>query len=399
MPTYKYTALDAGGQQLKGAVDAKNEFEAAAMVKTTTGARVQKVTAAGLNLNIQLTDPKISEKALSLCCSQFAILLKAGLPLARTVAVVAEQCPDKVLKEIFLGVKEDVAGGLGLADSLQSRGPKLPIAFIETVRAGEASGTLETSFKKMETYFAKGYKLKAKVKSAMTYPIILMIVAVVVVAIVVQVALPAFLPMFEGRDLPGPTAVLMVVYNFMKKWWFIPVGVILLLAVAARAYARSPQGKRNLSAFAMRMPILGKVNTMNAASQFANTMATLLTSGLPMVRALEITAKVVTNMMTGRSIEGAVRAVIGGSRVGDALRANPYLPSLLLEMTAVGEESGSLEETLTTIGAFYDEEADAAVTAALSKLEPLITVVMGAVVGFILISLYLPMFTMYDGML
>lgn len=399
MPTYKYVALSRDGRELKGAVDAKNEFEAAEMVKSTTGGLVQRISAQGINLDIKLTEPKISEKYLSLCCSQFAILLKAGLPLARTVAIVAEQCQDKPLKEIFQGVQEDVGAGLGLAESLQNRGPKLPVAFVETVRAGEASGTLEASFKKMETYFAKGYKLKAKVKSAMTYPVILMLVAVVVVGIVVQVALPAFLPMFEGRDLPGPTALLLVMYNFMKQWWYIPLGVIILLAVAARTYARSPDGKARLSAFAMRMPILGKVNTMNAASQFANTMSTLLSSGLPMVRALQITASVITNMMTGRSIEEAVQGVVGGKRVGEALKANPYLPPLLLEMTAVGEESGSLEETLDTIGRYYDEEADAAVTAALAKLEPLITVVMGAVVGFILISLYLPMFTMYDGMM
>lgn len=399
MPTYTYVALARDGQELKGAVEARNEAEAAELVKSSTGGFVQKISARGIDLNIKITEPKISEKALSLCCSQFAILLKAGLPLARTVAIVAEQCQDKALKEIFTGTKEDVGAGMGLAESLRSRGPKLPIAFVETVRAGEASGTLEASFKKMETYFAKGYKLKAKVKSAMTYPVILMCVAVVVVAIVVQVALPAFLPMFEGRDLPGPTAVLLTIYNFMKEWWYIPVGVIVLLAFAARLYAKSPDGSANLSHFAMHMPVLGKVNTMNAASQFANTMSTLLSSGLPMVRALEITGKVITNMMTGRSIDRAVQAVMEGNRVGEALRANPYLPSLLLEMTAVGEESGSLEETLDTIGRYYDEEADAAVTAALAKLEPMITVVMGVVVGFILISLYLPMFTMFDGMI
>lgn len=398
MPTYKYVVLSQDGKELKGAVDAKNEFEAAEMVRSTTGGLVQRISAQGIDLNIKLTEPRISEKSLSLCCSQFAILLKAGLPLARTVAIVAEQCQDKPLKEIFQGVQEDVGAGQGLAESLQNRGPKLPVAFVETVRAGEASGTLEASFKKMETYFSKGYKLKAKVKSAMTYPVILMVVAVVVVGIVVQVALPAFLPMFVGRDLPAPTALLLAIYNFMTRWWFIPIGVIVLLAFAARFYAKSPDGKAKLSAFAMRMPVLGKVNTMNAASQFANTMSTLLSSGLPVVRALQITGTVITNMMTGRSIEDAVQGVISGKRVGEALKSNPYLPPLLLEMTAVGEESGSLEETLDTIGRYYDEEADAAVTAALSKLEPLITVVMGAVVGFILISLYLPMFTMYDGM-
>ena len=399
MPTYRYVALSPAGEELRGAVEAKNEFEAAQVVRSTTGGIIQKLSAQGINMDIKLTEPKISEKVLSLCCSQFSILLKAGLPLARVVAIVTEQCKDRPLKEIFAGVQEDVAAGEGLADSLEKRGPKLPVAFVETVRAGESSGTLEASFKKMETYFAKGYKLKAKVRSAMTYPIILIVVAIIVVAIVVNVALPAFLPMFEGRDLPAPTAVLLAIYEFMKQWWYIVLGIFILLGILFRAYSKSPKGAAKLSDFAMRMPVLGKVNTMNAASQFANTMSTLLSAGLPVVRSLEITAKVVSNIMTGRSITKVVQSVLDGNRVGDALKNNLYLPPLLLEMTAVGEESGSLEETLDTIGQYYDDEADAAVTSALSKLEPMITVVMGAVVGFILISLYLPMFTMYDGMM
>ncbi|MEG0598468.1 MAG: type II secretion system F family protein, partial [Oscillospiraceae bacterium] len=162
-------------------------------------------------------------------------------------------------------------------------------------------------------------------------------------------------------------------------------------------YSRTQLGKENLSRLSLKIPIIGKVNVMNSASQFANTMSALLSAGLPMVRAMEITGKVVSNLVIGQSIAKAVKSVTEGQRLGDAMRENPYLPPLLNEMTAVGEESGSLEATLSTIGKYYDDETEVATTAALSKMEPIITVVMGGVVGFILLALYMPMMQMSVG--
>ena len=397
MASFKYHAISDSGQKLVGVVEAQDEFEAAERVKSSVGGYIQSINRVGVDLNIQLGKPKLNEKALSLSCSQFTILLKSGLPLARTVEIVANQATDKMLKKIFTEVVEDVRSGFSLADSMEKRGPYLPVVFIETVRAGESSGTMEASFAKMEGYFGKSYKLKGKVKSAMSYPLFLIVAAVVVVGIVVNVALPAFLPMFEGRALPVPTALLLVLYNFFKDFWYIPLGILILISTVFYKYSHTQLGKESLSRLSLRLPIIGKVNVMNAASQFANTMSALLSAGLPMVRAMEITSKVISNLVVGQSIASAVKAVTEGQRLGDAMRENKYLPPLLNEMTAVGEESGSLEATLSTIGKYYDEETDLATSSALSKLEPIITVVMGAVIGFILMALYLPMFDSVGG--
>ncbi len=397
MPTFKYRVISDSGQALTGVVEAKDEFAAADQVKSTVGGYLQSISKSGANWNLQLTEPKLDIKSLCLCCSQFSILLRAGLPLARTVDIVAEQSSDKKLKEIFSGVAEDVRAGFGLAESIEKRGPKLPTVFIETVRAGESSGTLEDSFSRMETYLGKSHKIKSKVRSALTYPAFLMVTAVVVIAIVVNVAIPTFAPMFEGRGLPLPTQILLSVYDYMVAQWYVPLGVLLLLIFGVRFYMKTQAGKENFSRLGLHIPIIGKVNTMSAASQFANTMSALLAAGLPMVRAMEVTAKVIKSLVVGQSIEGAVQSVLNGKRLGEAMEGNPYLPPLLLEMTAVGEESGSLEATLTTIGQYYDEETEHATATALSMMEPIITVVMGAAVGFILIALYLPMMTMGQG--
>ncbi|MEG0441484.1 MAG: type II secretion system F family protein [Oscillospiraceae bacterium] len=397
MASFKYHAISDSGQKLVGVVEAQDEFEAAERVKSSVGGYIQSIKRVGVDLNIQLGKPKLNEKALSLSCSQFAILLRSGLPLARTVEIVAAQSADKVLKKIFTEVVEDVRSGFSLADSLEKRGPNLPVVFLETVRAGESSGTMEASFAKMEGYFEKTYKLKRKVKSALGYPIFLITVAVVVIFIVVNKVLPAFLPMFEGKTLPAPTVALLAMYNFVADFWYLLLGGLLLIGAVFYQYSRTQLGKENLSRLSLKIPIIGKVNVMNSASQFANTMSALLSAGLPMVRAMEITGKVVSNLVVGQSIAKAVKSVTEGQRLGDAMRENPYLPPLLNEMTAVGEESGSLEATLSTIGKYYDDETEVATTAALSKMEPIITVVMGGVVGFILLALYMPMMQMSVG--
>ena len=397
MPTYRYNVISDSGERLSGVLEASDEFDAARKIKTSVGGFIQTISRVGFNIDIELTKPRLHEKSLSMCCSQFSILLKAGLPLARTVEVVAEQSVDKVLRKILQEVLKDVREGYGLANSLEKHGDVLPLVFTETVRAGEASGTLESSFAKMERYFSKASKLKKKVKSAMTYPIFLIVVAIVVVAIVVQMVLPAFLPMFAGRELPFPTQVLLSIYGFFASYWYIPLAAVVLTAVLFINYRKSELGKLNLARTVLKLPIIGKVGTMNAAAQFSKTMAALLSSGLPMVHALKITGKVLSNLAVGRSIQEATKGVTEGKRLGEAMRENQFLPPLLIEMTAVGEESGALEETLFTIGAFYDEEADAATTSALSKLEPIITIVMGMVVAFIMVSLYMPMFDMVGG--
>ena len=222
--------------------------------------------------------------------------------------------------------------------------------------------------------------------------------AVAVIAVVVTVTVPVMsgLILGGGGELPLPTRILLGLSGFFSQWWWLVILAVLALVVGLRLYGKTELGRLKFAQLALKLPVLGKINVMNAASQFANTMTTLLTSGLPLTRALTITGKVLDNYAVGLAVGSCTLGVEEGRRLGEVLKSVPALPPLLVEMSAVGEESGALEGTLTTIGAYYDSEVEQATSKALSMMEPIITVILGVVIGFIVIALYLPMFTMYN---
>lgn len=400
MTTFKYKAISKDGAPVTGVLDAYDEFEAVAKIKEDCTIITKIEPIPEKRERIDLNEPLwVSDKVLSLVSSQFAILLRAGLPIARTVEIVGTQVADRLMKKILRQVAEDVTAGYSLAQSFENHGKKLPATFIETVRAGEESGTLETSFAKLEAYYQKTYKIKSKVKSAMTYPLFLSILAVAVVVIIVSFVLPNIMGMVisGSGEMPLPTKILLSITNFFKSWWWLLAILLVGSILFCQLYKKTEQGRTIFAKIALKLPVLGKINLMKGSSQFANTMSTLLSAGLPVTRALTVTGRVMDNYSMGQEVGKLTVGVEEGKRVGEVLRGAPYFPPLLVEMTAVGEESGSLEETLDTIGAYFDSEVQSASNRALSLLEPIITVVMGIVVGFLVIALYMPMFSMYSG--
>lgn len=400
MLTFKYRTISKTGEKVRGVIEAYDEFEAVARLRQDFAIvesieEVEAPRTEGINLNEPLW---ISEKTLSLTANQFAILLRAGFPAAKTVAIIAEQISDKLMKKVLMQVKDDVEAGYGLASSLEARGKKIPVAFIETVRAGEQSGTLEGSFEKLSEYYEKRAALKSKVRGATRYPLILIFLSIVVVAIVVKITVPVVLGTIlrGGGKVPWPTAILLAVYNFFASYGIFFLTVLIALVIAFRIWRHGEKGRMWTSKKALKLPVLGNINAMNAASQFASTMATLLAAGLPVRQAVSITSKVMDNYAAANTVAKCTVGLEEGKRLGAVLEGNPYLPTLLVEMTAVGEASGSLEDTLTTIGSYYDREVETQSAAALSMLEPMLTIFLGILIGFIVIALYLPMFTMYD---
>ena len=404
MQTYKYKAVSKAGHKVNGIIEAYDEFEAVSKIRETCDVvtEIKEVEKNESKFSWEsINEPmKLSEKVLSLTASQFAILLRSGLPASRTVEVIANQSSDKLMKKILTEVAKDVAAGYSLANSLELHGKKIPETFIETIRAGEESGTLEESFDKMAKYYEKSGKLKSKVRSALIYPAALIILSIVVVIIVVKVAVPTIAGMIleSGGEIPAPTQLLLNMYNFMENNGLLVLAVIAVIVIAALIYKRTPEGKLKFAQLAFKIPVIGNINHMNAASQFASTMTTLLGSGLHMNRCADITGKVMDNYAAGKTVREAATGLEEGRTLGEMLRGNEYLPELLVEMASVGEESGSVEETLATIGLYYDSEVEQASAKALSMMEPIITVFLGVVIGFIVIALYLPMFSMYSGM-
>ena len=394
MTTYKYRAQSVDGSAVAGVIEAYDEFAAVDQLRRSYPIVEDLVPLKEkARVNIDINEP------LSLVASQFAIMLRAGLPMTRVVELIANQTSDRLMKRILNACAADVNAGYSLARSLEKNGAKIPAVFIESVRAGEESGTLEESFENLKAYYEKSHRIREKVKSALTYPIIVVILAVIVVAIVMVVLVPTMTGIFEsmGAELPLPTRILIGISNFLSKWWPLLLAILAAVGIAAFAYGRTDAGRLNYSRIRLRLPVLGHIARMNTAAQVANTMSTLLGAGLPINRVVDIIARVLDMRSVAEDLDRCVPQLEGGAALGTALEDVPDLPEMLVEMAKVGEESGSLENTMRTIGEFYDEEAVRASDRALAMLEPMITIILGVFVAFIVIAIYIPMFTMYQG--
>jgi len=404
MTTFRYKGTSSSGAPVEGVVEAFDQQDAVAKAKENCRIliSVEPVSAGKVNdimnadIGELISGGKIKAKALALLCSQLSIELRAGLPLVSSLRLVAENEEDKKLKKILEETADDVHAGNGLADSLALRGPGLPRTFIETIRAGEESGTLDATFAKLQKFYENSDAVGSKVASAMTYPIMLIAVAVVVIAIIMIVAVPVFATSFGSVGaLPLPTRVLIAISDFMVNYWLLLFAIVVALILACYLYGKTDAGKHTYGRILLTFPGLNLVNKMNAASQFASTLSTMLSSGLPLVQAARITANTASNILIQEDIMAAVQGVIEGNRLADGLKKSKWFPTLLLEMVTVGEETGNLEETLNVISEYYTREVDTAVKRALDILNPCITIVLAIMVVFILLSVYLPIFSMY----
>lgn len=402
MPIYKYKAISKEGPLVEGLVEAYDEFEAMGMIKQSYPIveEIREVKGKGMSWNREIGTFKIKEKALSIACSQLGIVLSEGLPLVQSIKLIAKQTDDKALRKLLNEVTDEVSAGNALSKSFEAKGGnKLPSTFIETIRAGEETGELASTFRKLQVYYEKSSKVKNKVSSAMAYPIMLGLVAVVVVTIIMIVAVPMFTSTFSsmGMELPFLTRALILLSNLFKDYLLLMVLVAVIAIFLGKLYTGTEKGRLKVSKRRLKMPVFGKMAIMKSASQFANTMGTMLDAGLPVTKALTATAKAMDNYYLSDQISKVVSSIEEGKSMGEGLRKCEFFPDLLLEMVAVGEETGSLESTLGVLGNFYDNEVEAATAKALSLLEPFIITVLALFVIFILLAVYIPMFSMYSG--
>jgi len=391
------------GQTVSGIVNAFDEYSAVAQIKETADI-VLKVTPIkeknGL-LTMEIGSKKIKGKDIAVLCSQFSIILKAGMPIADCVNLVAKQCTEKRLKLLLEQAADDVASGMSLASSFETHGKdRLPVTFIETIRAGEESGTLDRSFEIMEKYFSKRDKTAAKIKGALTYPIFVLCIAVVVVIIVMIKVVPTITEITSelGGDLPLMTKMLIAMSNFFRDNILIIVAVVAFAAICFKYWTSNEDGKMTWSRIQLKIPILGNIRVLNAASQFANTLSALSQSGLSLPKAISVTAKTMDSYALGKETEKMISGIEEGRQLGACIKDIEGYPDTLKEMTAIGEETGELEATLATIGAYYDNEAEMATKKAVDKLEPFMICVLALIAGFIVLSIYLPIFSMYGQM-
>ena len=349
-------------------------------------------------LNMEIGGSKLNSKAFTVMCSQFSIILRAGIPIARTVHLIADKTTDKPLKKMLMKIAKDVEAGRSLAASFAEHGGKLlPTTFIETIRAGEESGNLDRSFDTMYRHYDKQTKMRGKVRGALSYPIFVLIIAVAVVVVLMVKVVPTFTSIFEsyGSELPAITRLLIGISNFFRKYTIWMAAAFALLFIVYKLYGNTEKGRLNLARIQLRLPVLGNIAQLNAASQFANTMTTMLASGLSMTKAISITAGVLDNYYVGNEIGRLTGRLEEGQTLGVSMRNSGCMPDILVDMVAVGEETGEMEKTLDTIALYYDAELDMAIAAALAKLEPTILIFLALVAGFIVIAIYMSIFQMY----
>ena len=402
MTTYKYKGISADGAKVSGVIKAYDEFEAVSQLRETCSV-VTKIEAVPEQTggSVRLGARRIKEQELAILCSQFAIILTSGLPIVRCVEMVAAQARTREVQQVLRHVAEDVSGGYSLAQSFSNAGTAFPVTFIETIRAGEQAGTLELCFDRLHKYYDKSAKTHAKLVSTLVYPVLVLIVAAIVFLIIMLFAVPMFTATFAemGSELPSITKGLMAVSGFFQHYWWSLLLIVLAVGIVRLLLRRSESGRLWLAAGKLKRSPLKRLHQMNASSQFAATMATMLTAGLPVTRSLEVTAGVIGNDLFADAVRRVRQGVEQGRDLADCMLADPTFPRLLTEMTGVGERSGNLEQTLTVIGDYFDNEVSVMTQRLLSLLEPAITIALAIITVILLLAVYLPMFTMYGSII
>lgn len=399
MATYAWEGRTASGEVRKGTVNGESDQAATAQL------RAQNITVTKLQRReggFKLKFPKIpgigggvSGKDLAVFARQFATMIDSGLPLVQCLDILASQSPNRNFGKVLFDVKERVEGGSNFSDGLRSHPKVFDPLFVNLIHAGEIGGILDTILNRIATYLEKAKKLKDKVKAAMFYPIAISVVAIVVVVILLWKVIPVFAKMFKDMGAGELPALTRIVID--SSDWFVANGVaVVLVTVAAgfglRAAVKTKRGNQIKDTIILKMPILGPVMRKVVIARFTRTFGTLIASGVPILDAMEITAKSSGNSVIEAALMDAREKISEGKDLGTPLKESGVFPAMVIQMITVGEQTGAMDQMLQKIADFYEDEVDTAVDGLTKLMEPMMMVVLGGIVGFILIAMYLPIF-------
>jgi type IV pilus assembly protein PilC len=402
MPTFAYSGRTRAGQTVSGervadtmdaAVSALRRDQI--LVTRITQAKEAKAAAAKKEKAGKL-GKKVSAKSLAVFTRQFSVMIDAGLPLVQCLDILGGQEEDKNFAAVIAQTRTDVEGGASLADAMRRHPKTFDPLFTNMVSAGEAGGILDTILKRLSTYIEKAVKLQGQVKSAMIYPIAVIVIAGGVVGIILWKVIPTFASLFSGlgAELPLPTRIVIAASNNLVRFFpFLLVGAGIA-AYAVKAYYATPNGRRVMDAGMLKAPILGNILRKIAVARFCRTLATLISSGVPILDGLDITAKTSGNAVIEDAIMATRSSIERGETISAPLRTTNVVPSMVVQMISVGEATGALDTMLAKIADFYEEEVDTAVAGLLTLLEPLMIALLGTVVGGIVIAMYMPIFSL-----
>ena len=401
MPGFSYVAVDKRGKEKRGSLEAETRERALEQLKAEGLIPVSVREQGALNKEIDFSiGKKVKPRDLSVFCRQFVSITQAGVPMKEALQMLSEQTENKWLKRAISEVLLSVEKGNTLADSMRGQSDIFPPMLINMVEAGENSGSLEMAFSRMAVQFEKEAKLKATIRKATIYPIILVIAAIGVVAVMLLFVIPIFIDMFADLDveMPGITMWVMNTSEWMTEHWYMILALIILVIVAYKMIYRTEQGRLAIDRVKMKMPLFGKLTVKTACAQFARTMSTLLSSGISTIDALETVSKIVNNIHYTNALLKAREEVMKGIPLSEPLTASKIFPPMVCHMTGIGEETGNIEDMLEKLADYYDEEVEMTTQSVLAAMEPLIIVFMALVVGTLVIAVVSPIGAMYSGL-
>ena len=398
MPVFEYTARNLKGDLEKGQVDLPTRDDVVAHLRKNRLVVVQ-VRQAPKSVSLGgMFKGGVKTRDVVIFTRQFATMINAGLPLVQALDILAQQTENKVLADVTRQVVYDVESGQTLADALRKHPKAFSDLYVNMVAAGEAGGILDTILQRLAEFLEKNDAIIRKVKGAMVYPGVIMTVAVVAVAVLLIFVIPTFQTMFASvaLELPLPTRIVIGMSKILTSYWWAILGAIGLTIFGINRYYKTPTGRLQIDSLLLKFPVLGDVLRKSAVSRFTRTLGTLISSGVSILDGLEITARTAGNMVIHNAVMESRQSIAGGDTIAAPLQRSKVFPPMVISMIAVGEQTGGLDEMLSKIADFYDEEVDAAVSTLLSLMEPVMIVVLGVIVGGMVVAMYLPIFDMVN---
>jgi type IV pilus assembly protein PilC len=395
MPTFEWKGTARNGQTQTGVLVADSKD---AVINTMR--RQQIVVTAVKEKGKEIALPKfgggVPAQSIAIFTRQFSVMIDAGLPLVQCLEILGSQQEHKVFKRTLLQVRQDVESGSNLADAMRKHPKVFNDLFTNMVAAGEAGGILDTILQRLATYIEKSVKLNSQVKSAMIYPVAVIGIACIVVAVILWKVIPVFASLFAslGAELPLPTRVVIAMSNFIGDfWWLIGLGSVAFV-YGIRKYHATYKGKRVVDGILLKAPILGMLLRKIAVARFCRTLSTLTSSGVPILDGLQITARTAGNSIVEDAIMATRKSVEEGKTISEPLGDTEVFPPMVVQMIAVGEQTGALDTMLSKIADFYEDEVDLAVAGLMKLLEPILIAFLGVAIGGIVIAMYMPMFSL-----
>ena len=395
MPVYTYRGTNRAGASVSGEMTAANKADLQNLLKRQQ-ITASKMSEKGREFNVPTFGGGVEAKELAIFTRQFSVMIDAGLPLVQCLEILAGQQENKTFQKVLTNTREMVEGGATLSAAMKTSPKVFDALYTNMVEAGETGGILDTILQRLSAYIEKNVKLQRAVKSALVYPVGVLTVAAGVITLLLWKVVPIFATLFAGLgvELPLPTRIVIALSNFVGSYF----GLMILIAIvgsgfALKAWYGTPQGRFALDSMILKMPVLGILMRKIAVARFTRTLGTLISSGVPILEGLDITAKTAGNAVVERALTKVRKALEEGKSLTEPLKESEVFPGMVTQMIGVGEQTGAMDAMLQKIADFYEEEVDAAVKDLLTALEPIMIVFLGLVVGGVVISMYLPLFT------